>query len=139
LAQAEVHELISAFADRGYTVLVETSGAMDIASVDRRAILIMDLKCPGSGMADRNRWSNLSLLKANDEVKFVIRDRVDYDWALTVIRDYSLSDRHSVLLGPVFGELEPQVLAEWILADRLPVRFQLQLHKLTWDPATRGV
>jgi 7-carboxy-7-deazaguanine synthase len=139
LAQPEVHELISAFADRDYTVLIETSGAMDIASVDRRAILIMDVKCPGSGMVDRNRWSNLPLLKAKDEVKFVVRDRVDYDWAATVIRDYSLSDRHSVLLSPVFGELEPQTLAEWILADRLPVRFQLQLHKLTWDPTTRGV
>ncbi len=139
LAQTEVHGLISAFADRDYTVLIETSGAMDIAPVDRRATLIMDLKCPGSGMVDRNRWGNLSLLKPNDEVKFVIRDRVDYDWAVAAIRDYGLCDRHRVLLSPVFGALEPQALAEWILADRLPVRFQLQLHKLIWDPAMRGV
>ena len=138
LAQDEVHGLITAFADRDYTILIETSGAMDIAPVDRRAIVIMDLKCPGSGMVDRNRWSNLSLLKPNDEVKFVIRDRVDYDWAVAAIRDYGLG-AHRVLLSPVFGELEPQALAEWILADRLPVRFQLQLHKLIWDPATRGV
>src|SRR6185437_556024 len=96
LAQAEVHGLISVLADRDYTVLIETSGAMDIAPVDRRAIIIMDLKCPGSGMADRNRWSNLSLLKANDEVKFVIRDRVDYDWAVRAIRDYALGDRHRI-------------------------------------------
>ena len=139
LAQAEAHGLITALADRGYTVLIETSGAIDLAPVDPRAILIMDLKCPGSGMEDRNRWSNLSLLKPHDEVKFVIKDRADYDWAVEIIHRYGLSDRQRVLLSPVFGELEPQVLAEWILADRLPVRFQLQVHKLIWDPAMRGV
>ena len=137
LAQAEAHGLITALADRGYTVLIETSGAIDLAPVDPRAILIMDLKCPGSGMEDRNRWSNLSLLKPHDEVKFVIKDRADYDWAVEIIHRYGLSDR--VLLSPVFGELEPQVLADWVLADRLPVRFQLQVHKLIWDPAMRGV
>jgi len=139
LAQAEAHGLITALADRGYTVLIETSGAIDLAPVDPRAILIMDLKCPGSGMEDRNRWSNLSLLKPHDEVKFVIKDRADYDWAVGIIRRYDLSDRQRVLLSPVFGELEPQTLADWILADRLRVRFQLQVHKLIWDPAMRGV
>ena len=139
LAQAEVHDLITALADRGYTVLIETSGAIDIAGVDSRAILIMDLKCPGSGMEARNRWSNISLLKPADEVKFVLRDRTDYDWAVRIVRQYDLSARHRILLSPVFGELEPQALAEWILADRLPVRFQLQLHKLIWDAVTRGV
>jgi 7-carboxy-7-deazaguanine synthase len=139
LAQAEVHRLITALADRGYTVLIETSGAMDIAPVDRRAIVIMDLKCPGSGMEDRNRWSNIALLKAQDEQKFVLRDRADYDWAVTIIARYNLNDRQRILFSPVFGELEPQLLAEWILADRLPVRFQLQLHKVIWDPAARGV
>jgi len=139
LAQAEVHRLITALADRGYTVLIETSGAMDIAPVDRRAILIMDLKCPGSGMEDRNRWSNIALLKAQDEVKFVLRDRADYDWAVTTVARYNLNDRQRILFSPVFGELEPQLLAEWILTDRLPVRFQLQLHKAIWDPAARGV
>jgi 7-carboxy-7-deazaguanine synthase len=139
LAQAEAHGLITALADRGYTVLIETSGAIDLAPVDPRAILIMDLKCPGSGMEDRNRWSNLSLLKPHDEVKFVIKDRADYDWAVEIIHRYGLSDRQRVLLSPVFGELEPQMLADWILADRLRVRFQLQVHKLIWDPAMRGV
>lgn len=139
LAQVEAHGLIATLADRGYTVLIETSGAIDLAPVDPRAILIMDLKCPGSGMEDRNRWSNLSLLKPHDEVKFVIKDRADYDWAVEIIHRYGLSDRQRILLSPVFGELEPQVLADWILADRLRVRFQLQVHKLIWDPATRGV
>ena len=139
LAQAEVHRLITALADRGYTVLIETSGAMDIAPVDRRAIVIMDLKCPGSGMEDRNRWSNIALLKAQDELKFVLRDRADYDWAVTTIARYNLNDRQRILFSTVFGELEPQLLAEWILTDRLPVRFQLQLHKVIWDPAARGV
>ena len=139
LAQAEAHGLITALADRGYTVLIETSGAIDLTPVDPRAILIMDLKCPGSGMEDRNRWSNLSLLKPHDEVKFVIKDRADYDWAVAIIRRYGLSDRQRILLSPVFGELEPQMLADWILADRLRVRFQLQVHKLIWDPAMRGV
>ena len=139
LAQVEAHGLITALADRGYTVLIETSGAIDLAPVDPRAILIMDLKCPGSGMEDRNRWSNLSLLKPHDEVKFVIKDRADYDWAVDIIHRYGLSDRQRVLLSPVFGELEPQVLADWILADRLRVRCQLQVHKLIWDPAMRGV
>jgi 7-carboxy-7-deazaguanine synthase len=139
LAQAEAHGLIATLADRGYTVLIETSGAIDLAPVDPRAILIMDLKCPGSGMEDRNRWSNLSLLKPHDEVKFIIKDRADYDWAVGIIRRYGLSDRQRILLSPVFGELEPQALADWILADRLGVRFQLQVHKLIWDPAMRGV
>ena len=139
LAQVEAQGLITALADRGYTVLIETSGAIDLAPVDPRAILIMDLKCPGSGMEDRNRWSNLSLLKPHDEVKFVIKDRADYDWAVEIIHRYGLSDRQRILLSPVFGELEPQVLADWILADRLRVRFQLQVHKLIWDPAMRGV
>jgi 7-carboxy-7-deazaguanine synthase len=139
LAQAEAHGLITALADRDYIVLIETSGAIDLAPVDPRAILIMDLKCPGSGMEDRNRWSNLSLLKPHDEVKFVIKDRADYDWAVGIIRRYGLSDRQRILLSPVFGELEPQALADWILADRLRVRFQLQVHKLIWDSAMRGV
>jgi len=139
LAQAEVHPLITALADRGYTVLIETSGAIDLTPVDPRAVVIMDLKCPGSGMADRNQWTNLPLLKPTDEVKFVIKDRADYDWAVATVREHGLTDRHTVLFSPVFGELDPQALAEWILADRLPVRFQLQVHKFIWDPATRGV
>ena len=139
LAQPEVHALIGALADRSYTVLLETSGALDITPVDRRAILIMDLKCPGSGMADRNLWENLARLKPTDEVKFVIKDRADYEWAVTTVREHTLTDRHAVLFSPVFGALDPRALAEWVLADRLPVRCQLQLHKYIWDPATHGV
>ena len=139
LAQPEVHALISALADRGYTVLIETSGAIDIAPVDPRATLIMDLKCPGSGMADRNLWSNIPKLKPTDEIKFVIKDRTDYDWAAATVRERALTDRHTVLFSPVFGDMNPQTLAEWVLADRLPVRCQLQLHKYIWDPAMRGV
>ena len=139
LAQPEVHPLLTMLADRGYTVLIETSGALDLTPVDPRTVVIMDLKCPGSGMADRNRWANLSWLKPTDEIKFVIKDRADYDWAVATIRKHSLTSRHTVLCSPVFGEMDPQALAEWILADRLPVRFQLQLHKHIWDPATRGV
>jgi 7-carboxy-7-deazaguanine synthase len=139
LAQPEVHPLIAALADRGHTVLIETSGAMDLGPVDPRAVVIMDLKCPGSGMADRNQWANLALLKPSDEIKFVIKDRADYDWAVQVLREHGLADRHTVLFSPVFGEMDPQALAEWVLADRLPVRIQLQLHKHIWDPATRGV
>jgi len=139
LAQPEVHALITALADRGYTVLIETSGAMDIAPVDRRANIIMDVKCPGSAMEDRNRWTNIPLLKPQDELKFVIKDRADYDWAVTIVRKYALADRHTVLFSPVFGEMDPQALAEWILADDLPVRYQLQLHKFIWGAAVRGV
>lgn len=139
LAQPEVHLLITTLADRGYTVLVETSGAMDLRPVDPRAVVIMDLKCPGSGMADRNRWANLSLLKPVDEIKFVIRDRADYDWAVATMTEHRLAERHTLLFSPVFGEMDPRVLAEWVLADRLPVRYQLQLHKHIWEPTTRGV
>ena len=139
LAQVEAHGLITALADRGYTVLIETSGAIDLAPVDPRAILIMDVKCPGSGMADRNRWENIRHLKPHDEIKFVIKDRGDYEWAANAVSTHAFSERHTVLFSPVFGELNPQTLAGWVLADRLPVRFQLQLHKLIWDPATHGV
>lgn len=139
LAQAETPELIRSLADQGYTVLIETSGALDISPVDPRAIIIMDLKGPGSGMADRNRWENIALLKPADEVKFVIKDQADYDWAVRTVEHYRLAERHTVLFSPVFGEMEPLALAEWILADRLPVRFQLQLHKHIWEPTARGV
>jgi len=139
LAQPEVHPLITALADLGHTVLIETSGALDITPVDPRATLIMDLKCPGSGMADHNLWANIPRLKPTDEIKFVIKDRADYEWAVTKVREYTLTNRQTVLFSPVFEELDPRALAEWVLADRLPVRFQLQLHKHIWDPAMRGV
>ena len=131
--------LIEQLCGEGYTVLVETSGAINISLVDQRARIIMDVKCPGSGMVDRMLWDNLDRISEKDELKFVIRDRADYDWASSILKQYGLSQRNTVLFAPVFGELEPRKLAEWVLADRLPVRVQLQLHKYIWDPDMRGV
>lgn len=139
LHQKEAVPLIKALCSRGYEVLIETSGAIAISPVDKRAHLILDVKCPGSGMVDRMDWDNLHLVTDKDEVKFVIKDRADYEWARSILKQYVLEKRCTVLFGPVFGELEPRQLAEWILADRLPVRFQLQLHKYVWDPNMRGV
>lgn len=139
LAQAESLLLLRRLCDAGFTVLLETSGALDIAGVDPRVRVILDVKCPGSGMSDRIRWDNLTHLKDGDEVKFVIKDRADYEWARAVILAKDLADRYPVHISPVFGELEYRHLAEWILADRLPVRFQAQLHKLIWSPEMRGV
>ena len=139
LLQDGVHDLIGELLDGGYEVAVETGGSLDIATVDRRAMIVMDLKCPGSGMAARNRWENLPLLKSADEVKFVISDRVDYDWAKEMIERHLSSARCGVLLSPAHDHLDPRRLAEWVLADRLPVRLQLQIHKYIWPPDTRGV
>jgi 7-carboxy-7-deazaguanine synthase len=140
LLQKSVHALFSALLAEGYTVLLETSGEQDFAAVDHRVIKIMDLKCPGSGESERNRWSNLDCLTQRDEVKFVLADRRDYEWARAVIAERDLARRtNAVLLSPVFGTLEPATLAAWILADRLPARMQLQMHKQIWDPTSRGV
>lgn len=139
LAQPEAIPFIARLCDAGYTVLVETSGAIDIGPVDRRAHLILDVKCPGSGMTDRMHWPNLPKLAAKDEVKFVLADRRDYDWAREIMAQYDLAGRCPVLMSPVFGALEPRQLAEWVLTDRLPVRFQLQIHKIIWAPDMRGV
>ncbi len=139
LHHPEAVGLIARLLDGGYTVLVETSGAIDIATLDPRAVVIMDLKCPGSGMAERNLWSNLDRLKPNDQIKFVIKDREDYQWAREVLKRTGLHERQVVLFSPVFGDLDPQTLAAWILEDRLAVQLQLQLHKFIWDPAARGV
>ena len=139
LVQEGATDLIGELCDRGYEVAVETGGSLDISSVDRRAMLVMDLKCPGSGMSQKNRWENMALLKPTDEVKFVLADRADYDWARDAIARHRLSDRCGVLLSPVHGALQPRSLAEWILADRLPVRLQLQIHKYIWPPDLRGV
>ena len=139
LAQQETSVLISTLCDMGYTVLVETSGALDITPIDRRARIILDVKCPGSGMTDRMCWANLDKLSMKDEVKFVLTDRHDYDWARKIIHQYDLVSRCPILISPAFGTLEPRHLAEWMLADRLPVRFQLQIHKFIWAPDMRGV
>lgn len=139
LAQPEVFSLVAKLCDVGYTVLIETSGAVDIAAVDERAHVILDVKCPGSGMTDRMHWPNLAKLTMKDEAKFVLADRRDYEWAREIMTRYQLTERCPVLLSPVFGRLEPRQLAEWVLADRLPVRFQLQIHKFIWAPDMRGV
>jgi 7-carboxy-7-deazaguanine synthase len=139
LAQAESLPLISTLCSRGYTVLLETSGAIDIAPVDQRAHIILDVKCPGSGMSQRMHWPNLARLTMKDEAKFVLADRMDYEWARDILVQHELTTRCTVLMSPAFGTLEPRQLAEWLLADRLPVRLQLQLHKLIWTPDMRGV
>lgn len=139
LAQPESLPLIARLCDAGYTVLLETSGAIDIAPVDPRAHIILDVKCPGSGMTERMHWPNLAALTAKDEAKFVLTDRADYEWAKEMLAHHHLADRCSVLFSPVFGSLDLRQLAEWILADRLPVRFQVQLHKYIWAPDMRGV
>lgn len=139
LAQPACVPFISKLCDAGYQVLVETSGAIDIAPVDPRAHVILDVKCPGSGMADRMYWPNVQKLAAKDEAKFVLADRADYDWAREVVNQYDLANRCTVLFSPVFGTLDLRVVAEWVLADRLPVRLQTQLHKLIWTPDMRGV
>ena len=132
LAQKNCLPLLTLLCDAGYDVSLETSGALDISGVDPRVSRIVDLKAPGSGESAKNHWPNIALLTCRDELKFVLKDRADYDWACQVIGEHRLAERCPLLFSPVQGELEPTTLAEWILADRLPVRFQLQLHKLLW-------
>lgn len=132
LAQKNCRPLLTALCDAGYSVSLETSGALDISEVDPRVARIMDIKPPGSGESQRNRWENLVHLTPRDEIKFVLADRADYDWARDTIAEHALHQRCAVLLSPVQGELAPEQLANWILADRLPVRMQVQLHKLLW-------
>lgn len=132
LLQPGTLPLLAALADRGYEVLLETGGGLDVSAVDPRVRRIVDVKCPGSGEAEANRWENLDDLRASDEVKLVIADEADYHWARRVVAEHRLAERCPVLFSPVAGEIEPRRLAEWILRDRLPVRFQLQLHKLLW-------
>lgn len=132
LSQKRCLILLRRLCDAGYEVSLETSGALDVAAVDPRVRKVMDLKAPDSGEAGRNRWSNLEHLRAHDQVKFVLAGRADYDWACGVLREHALAARCQVLFSPVHASLKPRELAEWILADRLPVRMQLQLHKLLW-------
>ena len=135
LAQKGCLALLTALCDAGYDVSLETSGALDIAEVDARVARIVDLKAPGSGEVDKNRYENIPLLRASDEVKIVLADAADYDWARAQIATHGLDRRCSVLLSPVAGALDPAELAESVVRDRLPVRFQLQLHKILWNDA----
>ncbi len=139
LAQAGTHDLLMMLCDRGYTVLLETSGSISIADVDPRVRIIMDIKCPGSGMEKKNLWDNILHLKPTDEVKFVVANKDDFDWAADVVRKHELEKRCVVLFSPVFGDVQPIDLAQWLLAEGLNARLQLQLHKFIWEPETRGV
>ena len=131
--------------DRGYTVLVETSGAIDVSSLDPRVHKIMDLKCPGSGEESRNLWSNLEHLTGRDEIKFVIKDRADYEWARDVVLQRGLAEKkrqgqlREILFSPVWESVDFQQLAQWVLEDHLPVRYQIQLHKVIWGANVPGV
>jgi len=132
LAQKACLPLLAALCDAGYTVSLETSGAIDVAGVDPRVAKILDIKTPGSDEVDRNRWANLPLLTAQDQIKFVICCRADYDWSKAIVAEHGLAERHTVLFSPSASQVAARELADWIVADRLPVRFQMQLHKLLW-------
>ena len=140
LLQKNVLPLMTMLADAEMIVLLETSGAHDISKVDARVHRIMDLKTPGSGECERNLWSNIQHLTQRDEVKFVIGSREDYEWSREKLRAHNLAKQcHAVLLSPIFGRIEPREIVEWMLADKLEARFQLQMHKFIWAPTTRGV
>lgn len=132
LAQPACLELLGALCDAGYAVSLETSGALDIGAVDSRVMVVLDIKTPDSGESERNLWANLGLLKPEDQIKFVICSRNDYDWSKSVLAERQLEQLCEVLFSPSWGQLPARELAEWVLADRLPVRFQLQLHKYLW-------
>ena len=140
LLQKNVLPLMTTLCDAGRTVLIETSGAHDISAIDPRVHRIMDLKTPSSGECAKNLWSNIGHLTKRDEVKCVIGSREDYEWARERVQEHALSTRcQCVLFSPVFGKIEPVQIVEWIVADKLDVRFQLQMHKFIWEPATKGV
>ncbi len=139
LLQPEVHALMSRLADLGKTVLLETGGGVDTRPVDPRVRIILDVKTPGSGEVRANVWSNLERLKPIDEVKFVLVDRADFDWAVELVHARAIIDRCPVLMSAVHGAVDPTELAAWILESRLPVRLQLQQHKILWNPKARGV
>jgi 7-carboxy-7-deazaguanine synthase len=140
LLQPDVYPLMQRLVDAGKTVLIETGGHRSIANVPAGVIRIMDVKCPGSGESEKNDWGNLAHLTKQDEVKFVIADRRDYEFAKDIVQRENLPARvNAVLFSPVHGELDPKELSEWVIADRLDVRVQLQVHKYIWSPETRGV
>ena len=140
LLQEEVYPLMQRLLADDHTVLLETGGHRSTARVPEQVVIILDVKCPGSGESHRNDWTNLERVRAHDEVKFVIKDRVDYEYARDVVQRHNLAARvAAVLFSPVHGVLEPKQLSQWVLADRLPVRVQLQVHKYIWDANTRGV
>ncbi len=139
LAQPATPKLIEALIDRGHLAMIETGGSEDISTLHPKTHVIMDLKCPGSGMADKNRLANLEYLKRTDEIKFVVADRADFDWAITMIREHRLDERCGILLSPAFGHVDPKDLAAWLLESKLDARLNLQLHKYIWSPRAKGV
>jgi 7-carboxy-7-deazaguanine synthase len=140
LLQPEVHSLISQLADANYIVCLETGGSLPIDQVDARTHIILDIKCPGSSMEHKNHWSNLDIIRTKDEVKFVLADAKDYDYAKMICEKYRIPRKTPhILFSPVFGELDPQELVAWILRDRFPARLNLQIHKYIWEPTTQGV
>jgi 7-carboxy-7-deazaguanine synthase len=140
LLQPDVYPLMQRLLDSGKTVLIETGGHRSIANVPAGVVRIMDVKCPGSGESEKNDWSNLAHLTRRDEVKFVLADRTDYEYARDIVLREDLASRvNAVLFSPVHGGLDAKLLAEWVIADRLDVRVQLQVHKYIWSPQTRGV
>ena len=139
LLQKESFDLIKSLSDEGFEVLIETNGSVDISGVDKRAKIIMDLKGPSSKMTDKNLLENINFLKKEDEVKFVIADREDFDWSKKLIKDYELNKKAIILFSPSYGNIKNEKLVEWILEDNLDVRFQIQMHKYIWDPEKRGV
>ena len=139
LVQKESTVLMKMLCDEGFNVMIETGGSLPIAEIDPRVKIIMDLKCPSSGMVKKNLYENINHLKPADELKFVIGNREDYEWTKDILQKYGLSKKYIVLLSVVFGKLEPVTLVEWILEDKLNVRFQLQMHKFIWEPTTKGV
>ena len=139
MLQKEIYELSERLLAGGYTVLMETGGSLDLSRLDARVVKIMDLKCPGSGEEDKNYWPNLEVLQPHDQIKFVIKDRGDYDWALAAIRRHRLEERIALLFSPVFNEKNYRELAEWMLADCINARFQVLLHKYIWPSDMRGV
>lgn len=140
LLQPACLPLLAMLCDAGFTVLLETSGAHDISAVDPRVHRIMDLKTPSSGECARNLYANAAFLSARDEVKFVVGSREDYEWAREKVREYDLAAKtKAVLFSPVFGKIAPADIVAWMLEDKLPARFQLQMHKFIWEPRARGV
>jgi 7-carboxy-7-deazaguanine synthase len=139
LLQAEAIDLMGALLARGHEVMLETGGSLPIDDVPAGVRRIVDVKCPGSGESDRNRWENMLTLRAGDELKFVIADRADYEWAVDILRERALLQKATILFSAVADRLPAGELARWVLADRLPVRVQLQLHKILWPAAVRGV
>jgi 7-carboxy-7-deazaguanine synthase len=139
LFQNECYDLLNHLCNEGFEVLLETGGSLPIKNVDPKVKIIMDLKCPSSGMVKKNIYENVKFLKPKDELKFVIGTREDYDWAKEIIKNYNLNNKSEILFSVVFGELESLTLVNWILKDKLNVRFQLQMHKFIWDPAAKGV